>query len=100
MDNIIVYYHVFESDGGLYMALTEKTYWDVAHKMDEGVAPHYEEIAIAMGRCGQVEVGECYYELESPEEEQQLVEGMRAYGFELQTDDEFSAYMDDESASQ
>ena len=94
MNLIIVYYHISVINGEIWMALTEKAYWDVAKCMDDGVAPHHDDIAIAMGQCDQVEACTSTYMLESLQEEADIVAKMRTFGFDLQKNAEFSAFME------
>lgn len=97
MNPIIVYYHVSATDGMVLMAITEKSYWDKYGVMDDGAGDHYEDIAIAMSDCGQVEYCTSVYELFSVNEAQSIIANMRTLGFELQENKEFSAFLREEN---
>lgn len=94
MNPIIVYYHVSTVEGTALMAITEKSYWDKYGVMDDGGGDHYEDIAIAMSDCGQVEYCTSVYELASVSETQSIIENMRTLGFELQEKEEFSVFLE------
>lgn len=95
MENIIVYYHISTWGGRIILALTEKDYWDAAHALDDGLGENHDDIAISMGECGYCEDCTSTYELEDESEINTIIEDMSARGYDLRTNAEFSAFLEE-----
>ena len=91
---VIVYYHVSTFEGMTAMALTEKSYWDANHVLDDGGGSHHGAIADAMRDCWMDEMYTSTWELESPDDAAGIVSAMRERGFDLRTDTTFSNFLE------
>ena len=91
---VIVYYHVSTFEGITAMALTEKSYWDANHVLDDGGGSHYEDIMEAMSDCYMDEMCTSTWELESPEDVARIISAMRDRWFDLRQDEAFSNFLE------
>ena len=91
---ITVYYHVPKFEGMTMLALTEKTYWDKNHILDDGTGARFQDIADAMRDVYMDEMSESTWELESPDDIPGIVAKMREHGFDMQTNPAFSSFLD------